>query len=120
MTRSIGYQGRMREDEELTDQWERCALGRAITHEEHLRIARILVKRHGRHEAPRRLVDGTRANCAAIDATDRFDEHLTRRWGDQIANAIEDGDGEGFEDFIALHPVLARSDLLGPPAWRTR
>ena len=34
--------------------------------------------------------------------------------------AIEEGDVEGFEDFIALHPDLARSDLLGPPAWRTQ
>jgi len=106
-------------DELLTDHWEECALGRSITHEEHLRIARVLMRRHGREEATRRLVDATRANCEAMGAADRFDEALTRLWSAQIADAMEAGDEETFEGFIRLHPELARSDLLGLPEWKT-
>ena len=38
-------------DEELTDAWEAAVLGRGIRHEEHVRIGRVLVLRHGRDEA---------------------------------------------------------------------
>ena len=73
---------------------------------------------HGRDEGARRLVRGTRANCEAMDAADRSDEQLTRRWGDRVADAMQQGDGETFEDFIAQHPELARGNLLGLPAWK--
>jgi hypothetical protein len=111
--------GWMLDDDGLTNRWASCALGRPITHEEHLRIARLLVHRHGRHHATRRLVDATRANCEAMNAVERFDERLTRRWSERIADAVASGDGATFEDFIAVHPELTRSDLLGPPAWKT-
>jgi hypothetical protein len=107
-------------DQLLTDQWEACALGRAVSHEEHLRIARVLLRRHGREEATRRLVVGTRANCEAMGAPDRFDETLTRRWSARIADAVEAGDEETFDGFIRRHPEVARSDLLGPPEWKVR
>lgn len=107
-------------DERLADRWEACTLGRSITHDEHVRIARVLVRRHGRGEAARRLVAGTRANCEAMQAADRFDEELTQRWSDRVADAIEEGDGATFGEFLRLHPELARSDLLGPPAWQAR
>ena len=77
------------------------------------------MRRHGREEATRRLVDATRANCEAMGAADRFDEALTRLWSAQIADAMEAGDEETFEGFIRLHPELARSDLLGLPEWKT-
>jgi hypothetical protein len=105
-------------DEELVEAWEAAALRRAISHEEHLRIARVLVLRHGAAKAERRLVDGTRRNCGAMDAADRFDEDLTRRWTRKIAEAVQEGDAETFEGFISLHPELLRSDLLGPPRWK--
>jgi hypothetical protein len=105
-------------DEALVEAWEACSLGRAITHEEHVRIARVLVRQHGAAEAERRLVDGTRRNCEAMDAADRFDEDLTRRWTRRIADAVQDSDAETFDGFIALHPELLMSDLLGPPRWK--
>src|SRR5665809_10095 len=83
------------------------------SHEEHLRIARILVRRHGRNEGTNRLVEGTRCNCEVLDASERFDEVLTERWSARIADSVEAGDGDSFADFIRLHPELQRSDLLG-------
>jgi len=108
------------DDNRLTDEWEACALERAITHEEHLRIGRVLIRRHGRSEARRRLIDGTRANCEAMDVADRFDGQLTARWSERIADALDEADPDAFEEFIRLHPELAKSDLVGLPAWRLR
>jgi hypothetical protein len=106
-------------DEELAEQWELAALGRSVGHEEHVRIARALVRRYGRADATRRLVAGTLRNCAALGVPERFDEDLTRRWSERIADSVEAGDGPAFEDFVSLHPELLRSDLLGAPAWRS-
>lgn len=104
-------------DDELTDRWE-AILERAVTHEEHLRIAYTLHRRHGRDEARRRLLEGTLADCAAVDAADRFDAELTARWSDHIARCMAEDDGDGsFLAFIASHPELRRSDLLGIGAW---
>jgi hypothetical protein len=57
-------------DDELTDLWG-AVLGRAVTHEQHLRITYTLIGRHGRDEARRRLLAGTLANCQAMDAAER-------------------------------------------------
>lgn len=105
-------------DESLVAAWEACSLRRAISHEEHVRIARVLVRRHGAAAAERRLVEGTRRNCEAMDAADRFDEDLTRRWSRRIADAVREADADGFDAFIVLHADLRRSDLLGPPKWK--
>jgi len=105
-------------DDRLTDEWAACALGRSISHVEHVRIARVLVQRHGRVEARLRLVEGTRANCDSLNAADRFDEALTVLWSDRIADAIDERDADSFDAFLRLHPELANSDLLGPPAWK--
>lgn len=108
----------MLSDAQLTDEWEAGALGRSISHEEHLRIARILVRKHGRSEAARRLVVGTRLNCELMACPERFDAELTRRWSAAVSDALEADDDTTFEGFIALHPELRRSDLLGLPAWK--
>jgi hypothetical protein len=105
-------------DDELTDAWEACTLARSISHDEHVRIGRVLVLRHG-NEAEGRLVDGTRRNCEALGVADRFDEGLTRRWAARIGAAVEAEAGASYADFIGAHAELARSDLLGLPAWKT-
>jgi hypothetical protein len=105
-------------DDDLTDSWE-STLNRPVTHEEHLRIAYTLHRRRGRDEAQRRLLEGTLANCRAMDATDRFDPDLTLSWSDRIATCIDLDDGDGsYAEFIARHPELRASDLLGAPAWK--
>jgi hypothetical protein len=51
---------------------------------------------------------------------DRFEEGLTRRWVNAIADALEERDPATFSEFIGEHPELARSDLLGRPGWQER
>jgi riboflavin synthase len=102
----------------LADRWEAATLGRAVTHLEHVEIAWELVRRHGRAEAERRLVEGTLRNCAAAGAAERFDEALTRRWAAAVADAAARDQSPDFETFVAAHPELRRGDLLGRPAWQ--
>jgi len=105
-------------DETLADEWEQCALGRSITHEEHVRIAFVLLRRHGRDEGIRRVDEGTRRNSAALGAEERYDAELTRRWSDALADAVEETGAEDADELIRAHPELLRSDLFGPPAWK--
>jgi hypothetical protein len=106
-------------EDELTDGLEAATLNRAVTHGEHLRIAYTLYVRHSREVAQRRLLEGTLANCRAMDAADRFDPDLTRRRSERIATCIERDDGGGsYQGFIAQYPELRRSDLLGVPGWK--
>ena len=107
-------------DDELADAWEAGALGRPIGHLEHVRIAAALVGRHSAEEAERRLVEGTLLNCKLLDAADRFDEELTRRWARLIASAATDVGTSDADELIRARPDLSRGDLLGPPAWKRR
>jgi hypothetical protein len=104
-------------DDDLAEMWE-ATLNRPVTHEEHVRVARALVLRHGRVAARERLVSGTLRNCISMDTADRFDQDLTERWADLIADCVESSEAESFAAFAKEHPELLRSDLLGPPAWK--
>ena len=106
------------EDDRLVDLWESRALGRSVSHREHLRIAWILFSRHGIEDGGRRLMAGTRDMCVALDALDRYDEDLSRRWTDLLGDAFATEPGRDPEDFIALHPEILKGDLLGPPRWK--
>lgn len=101
-------------DEELADQWEAgTRFPAGICHLEHLRIAWVLHRRHGREEALVRLLDGTRRACDVHGCPEKFDAELTRRWARAVATAIEsDGGGSSASDFIAAHPELRRGDLF--------
>ena len=99
-------------DDELTDAWlagERFAFG--ITHDQHLRIAWVLMRRHGALDAEEHLVAGTSRACEVHGVPERFDEALTRRWARAIAERVErDGLDESAAAFIARHDDLSRGD----------
>jgi hypothetical protein len=105
-------------DDELTDRWLAGSLGGAgIKHLDHVRIAWVLVRRHGREDAASELVAGTRRASTHYGVADRFDEALTRRWAEAVADAVELHPAAAFPEFIRACPELARADLLGRPAW---
>jgi hypothetical protein len=106
------------EDDRLVDLWESQELGRSVSHREHLRIAWILFSRHGIEDGGRRLMAGTRDMCVALDALDRYDEDLSRRWTDLLGDAFEAEPGRDPEGFISLHLEFLRGDLLGPLSWK--
>lgn len=104
-------------DDELTDSWQ-AVLGRSLSHEEHLRIAYTLIQRHGRDEARVRLLVGTKANCDAMSATDRFDAELTTRWSNHLADLIAAERPASLTDLLDQHEELRRGNLLGLPNWK--
>jgi len=104
-------------DDELADHWESQELGGSgVSHIDHVRVAWVLHRRHGRLEAEERLVDGTRKGCDHYGVPEKFDEGLTRRWARAVSDAVADVHAsESFEDFIARNPELRRGDLFGKP-----
>jgi hypothetical protein len=105
-------------DEQLADRWERGALGRSITHEEHLRIAFVLLRRHGREDGTRRIDESTRSNSEALGAAEKYDGELTRRWSEALADALEGTGARDADELIRVRPEFLQSDLFGPPAWK--
>jgi len=91
-------------DDELTDAWlagERFAGG--VSHDQHLRIAWVLIRRHGTDEAEQHLVAGTRRACEVHRVPVKFEEALTRRWARAITDLI-DRDGLVLSLVASLSP----------------
>ncbi len=88
----------------FADLWENGRLGRSITHREHVRISWVLLTEHGRDEGERRILAGTEPNCDAAGAGERFDEPLTRRWTEVIADAVARTPGADFDAFLPRTP----------------
>lgn len=93
-------------DDELTDAWEAgTVFPGGVSHQQHLRIAWVLHRRHGREDARRRLVTGTKRACEAHGCPEKFDGSLTDRWAKAIAEVAErDGFGPTAAHFIGGHP----------------
>lgn len=101
-------------DDDLADRWERQELGGSgVSHLAHVRVAWVLVGRHGAAEAEQRLVDGTRRGCDHYGCPEKFDEALTRRWARAIA--VEYAPGETFAAFLERNPELADGRRFGIP-----
>jgi hypothetical protein len=82
-----------------------------VSHDQHLRLAWVLICRHGTDEAEQHLVAGTRRACEVRGAPEKFDEPLTRRWARALADLIDrDGLGLSAEAFVASHPELGQRD----------
>jgi hypothetical protein len=79
----------------------------------HVRVAWVLVRRHGARAAEERVVEGTREGCDHYGVPDEFDEQLTRDWARAVSDAASDSPaGETFDDFMGRNPALERGDLL--------
>jgi hypothetical protein len=101
------------DDDALTDAWERGEqLPNGISHEQHVRIAWVLLGRHERAVAVQRLLAGTERACAAHGVPEKFDCALTQRWITAIADALDrDGHGGSAGQFLAAHPELRSGKL---------
>jgi hypothetical protein len=104
-------------DEELADLWEGGEIfDGGVSHEQHLRIAWVLHRRHGPIQAKERLVNGTRSACERHGCPEKFDAGMTARWSNAVADAIKaDGTGTSATAFLRAHPYLLRGDLFGRP-----
>ena len=100
-------------DDELTDAWQAgTVFAGGIDHEQHLRIAWVLHRRHRSEAAEALLVSGTRRACAVHGCPEKFDAALTVRWSRAVADAARrDGFGPSATTFIAMHPELTSADV---------
>lgn len=96
-------------DDELADAFVAGVLDRAITHEEHVRIALTLLRRDGLDEARTIVRDGLSRLCTRLGRSDKFDSELTDRWLDLLA-AIDTGT-RSLDDLLRAHPEVLRHDL---------
>jgi hypothetical protein len=105
------------DDDALTDAWERGEqLPDGISHAQHVRIAWVLLRRHERTDAVRRLLAGTERACVAHGVPEKFDRALTLRWIKAISETLDrDGHGGSAGQFLAAHPELG-SGTLGDDA----
>src|SRR5688572_3305280 len=69
-------------------------------HREHVRLAWLYLRRHGPHEAERRLLDGLRTVAARAGKPDKFDGPLTRAWLETIAAAQKETKSDSFDDLV--------------------
>jgi hypothetical protein len=109
-------------DDEIADAWEAGRVFEGgVSHEQHVRIAWVLHRRHGREEAMVRLLKGTERACRVHGCPEKFDPALTARWANEIAErADRDGMAGSADEFIARHPELLRVDLVASPSRQRR
>lgn len=82
---------------------------RAFSHEDHLRVVYLLIRRHGEAEALRRVSEGIRAMAIANGKAEAFHVTRTTAWTRLVAAAGDHGDSR---QFLAANPQLTRRDLL--------
>jgi hypothetical protein len=76
-------------------------------HRDHVRLAWLLIGRHDRAEAERRLIRGLRALAERAGKPEKFDEALTRAWVAAIdAARREQTDVASWDALMAARPDL--------------
>src|SRR5688572_5584085 len=84
-------------------------------HREHVRLAWLYLRRHGRQEAGRRLLEGLQAFAARAGKPGKFDGPLTLAWLDAIAAAQRETAAGTFDSLVARHPhLLDRQSVAAP------
>lgn len=84
-----------------------------FAHEDHLRLAWIVLRRDGCTRGEERLTQLLRNLAASQGAPQRYHETLTRAWSRLVAAAIAGlPDDADFARLVAAHPGLARRDAL--------
>ena len=105
-------------DETLLASFEAGAIAPVeFRHREHVRVTWLLLGRHGRADAERRLLHGLRGLAARAGKPDKFDAALTRAWIDAIElAAITVPRLATFDALVAAHPDLLDSRSVGAGA----
>lgn len=87
--------------------------GGRFAHEDHLRLAWIVLRRDGLALGEERVADLIRHLAAALGAPGRYHDTVTRAWTRLVAAALSGMPGDSsFAEFLAAHPALASRDGL--------
>ncbi|WP_299123717.1 hypothetical protein [uncultured Tenacibaculum sp.] len=97
---------------ELTDkkfilQFENCSLNPSLfSHEAHIRLAWIYIKKYGCQKAEERVQKYLKAFVKHVGATDKYNTTLTIAAIKIVAHFIKKSDKNNFKEFILEHPQL--------------
>jgi hypothetical protein len=121
----------MTDDEFLHAFFARTLPHAAFRHRDHLRLAWLVVRRHGAEAATGIVAAGIRRYAEAHGHGAAYHETLTRFWTTLVAHAADRAGADDFDGLLAAHPMLldrglalrhwSREALLAPEAraaWR--
>jgi hypothetical protein len=88
--------------------------GDKFGHRGHLRLGWLCLRAHGFDAGLERIRTLVRRYATALGAAEKFHETMTRAWAERMQVALDETPEFGsFEAFLAAHPELLDSRLLG-------
>jgi hypothetical protein len=88
--------------------------GDKFGHRAHLRLGWVCLRAHGFEVGLERIRTLVRRYATAQGAAEKFHETMTRAWAERMQVALDETPEPGsFEAFLAAHPELLDSRLLG-------
>jgi hypothetical protein len=88
--------------------------GDKFGHRGHLRLGWLCLRAHSFDAGLERIRTLVRRYATALGATEKFHETMTRAWAERMQVALDETPELGsFEAFLAAHPELLDSRLLG-------
>jgi N-formylglutamate deformylase len=94
-------------DSEFLTQFENCRLpASSFSHEAHIRLAWLMLKKHGLDEAIRKVSTQIEAYVTHLGATDKYHKTLTVAAVLIVNHFVELSSTSNFNDFITENPRL--------------
>jgi hypothetical protein len=88
--------------------------GEQFGHRGHLRLGWLCLRAHGFEGGLERMRSLIRHYATSLGAAEKFHETVTRAWAERMQVALEETPEPGsFEAFLAVHPELLDSRMLG-------
>jgi len=88
--------------------------GDQFGHRGHLRLGWLCLRAHGFEGGVERMRTLLRHYATSLGAAEKFHETVTRAWAERMQAALEETPEPGsFEAFLAAHPELLDSRMLG-------
>ena len=101
-------------DEEFVRAFERCEIpNEQFRHRDHLRLAWIYLRRHGRQQAGTRIAESIQRYAAHHGATTKYHETVTLAWMELVYRAMRSmPDAAGFDEILQAFPHLLQKSAL--------
>lgn len=100
-------------DEAFVRAFENCEIaGESFRHADHVRLAWILVTKHGLSGAEQRFCEGLKRLASHLGVSEKFHLTVTLAWLRAVAARVEPDRADAFAAWIALHPSLLNRGFL--------
>ncbi|HEV2688506.1 MAG TPA: hypothetical protein VGV35_08120 [Bryobacteraceae bacterium] len=101
-------------DQEFATAFEGCEIPNdQFRHCDHIRLAWIYLRQHGRPQAGARIIESIRRYAVHNGAPHKYHQTITIAWMDLVHNAMQSlPDTASFEDLLAAFPELLQKSTL--------